>query len=66
MTTSNAPSSGTQVSWSCEYLCALLTSRVRPRYKFKKLMGVADTLKSDVTYERDMRGVSALLRPPKV
>ena len=54
------------MSWSCEYLCALLTSRVRPRYKFKKLMGVADTLKSDVTYERDMRGVSALLRPPKV
>ena len=40
--------------------------RKKLKYKFKKALGVAETLKTDVTYERDMRGVSLLSRPPKV
>lgn len=40
--------------------------RKKLKYRFKKVLGVADTLKTDVTYERDMQGVSLLSRPPKV
>jgi len=36
------------------------------KYRLKKMAGVADTLKTDVTYERDMRGVALVSRPPKV